>query len=195
MTKTTKTSSMWELATRSRSSLFRFRFNLNALSLIAGAMLFAFEDVCLAEDVYQKPSAFIAGVFGGKTPRGGAISLTKTHQADIKRLIGRPYGSQRVRYWSDGKRTAWILNEIGKTKPITTGYVVSGGKIESVKVLIYRESHGWEVRQTFFTKQFKGAALKSGKLTKRVDNIAGATLSTRALTKMAKLALYLDSKK
>jgi hypothetical protein len=121
------------------------------------------------DDVYQKPSAFIAETFGGATPNAGVVDLTKERQAAIKRLIGRPYGASRVRY------------------------VVSGGKIASVKVLVYRESHGWEVRQPFFTKQFRDASLKEdGKLTARIDNIAGATLSTRALTKMAKLALYLD---
>ena len=145
------------------------------------------------DDVYQKPSAFIAETFGGATPNAGVVDLTKERQAAIKRLIGRPYGASRVRYWTDGKKTAWILEEIGKTRPITTGYVVSGGKIASVKVLVYRESHGWEVRQPFFTKQFRDVSLKEdGKLTARIDNIAGATLSTRALTKMAKLALYLD---
>ncbi len=86
-----------------------------------------------------------------------------------------------------------ILDEIGKTQPITTGFVVSGGRIEKVKVLIYRESHGFEVRRSSFTKQFKGASLdRSGKLNRRINNIAGATLSVRALTKLAGVALYLD---
>lgn len=153
-------------------------------------------DVRAQDDVYQKPSAFVSETFGGKIPKAGAITLTKARQAEIKRLIGRPYGASRVRYWSDGKKTAWILEQIGKTKPITTGYVVSNEKILSVKVLIYRESHGWEVRQPFFTKQFRNVALKrDGELTSRIDNIAGATLSTRALTKMAKLALYLEKER
>lgn len=145
------------------------------------------------EDVYQKPSAFIAEVFSGKVPKAGVLNLSTRQQDEIKRLIGRRYEASRVRYWSDGAKTAWILEEIGKTKPITVGYVTSKGKILSVKVLIYRESHGWEVRQEFFTRQFREASLEGdGKLTKRVDNIAGATLSTRALTRLAKLALYLD---
>lgn len=145
------------------------------------------------EDVYQKPSAFIAEVFSGKVPKAGVLTLSTRQQDEIKRLIGRRYEASRVRYWSDGAKTAWILEEIGKTKPITVGYVTSKGKILSVKVLIYRESHGWEVRQEFFTRQFREASLEGdGKLTKRVDNIAGATLSTRALTRLAKLALYLD---
>ncbi|MGK0190085.1 MAG: hypothetical protein ACI9R3_005905 [Verrucomicrobiales bacterium] len=168
--------------------------NLRRLALVSlvGLLVLAAETPA-QEDVYQKPSAFLAETFGGKIPKAGVVTLAKSHQSQIKKLIGRPYGAGRVRYWTDGKKTAWILEAIGKTKPITTGYVVASGKIASVKVLIYRESHGWEVRQTFFTKQFREASLKgNGKLTKPIDNIAGATLSTRALTKLAKLALYLD---
>ncbi|MEZ5324788.1 MAG: FMN-binding protein [Verrucomicrobiales bacterium] len=145
------------------------------------------------DDVYQKPSEFISETFGGNAPKAGAITLTKAQQGEIKKLIGRFYSSNRVRYWTDGKKAAWILEEIGKTKPITIGCVTSAGKIVRITVLIYRESHGWEVKQPFFTNQFRNTALKSdGKLSASIDNIAGATLSTRAMTKMAKLALYLD---
>ena len=148
------------------------------------------------DDVYLKPSAFVGQTFRGKKPQAGALKLSGSMQVEIKTLIGRAYSPQVVRYWTDGKTTAWILNEIGKTRPITAGFVLSGGKIQKVNVLIYRESHGWEVRQPFFTKQFKGAELKSGRqMSKRIDNIAGATLSVRALTKMGKLALYLESQR
>jgi Na+-translocating ferredoxin:NAD+ oxidoreductase RnfG subunit len=148
------------------------------------------------DDVYLKPSAFIGRTFPMAKPQAGALKLSASMQTEIKKIMGRAYSPRVVRYWTDGKTTAWILNEIGKTLPITTGYVVSDGKIRQVEVLIYRESHGWEVRQPFFTKQFKGAELKPGnKLTKRIDNIAGATLSVRAVTKMSKLALYLESQR
>lgn len=148
------------------------------------------------DDVYQKPSAFIREVFAGKLPTTRAVTLTVEDQARIKRLMGRGYDAQRVRYWTEGARTVWILSDIGKTRPITTGYVVKDGRIERVKVLVYRESHGWEVRERFFTRQFRDARLKDGrKLDKRIDNIAGATLSVRAMTRMAKLALYLEGKR
>lgn len=170
---------------------------MSASATVSSIVLLALS-CCLAQakdDVYLKPSTFLKQVLGN-SPKAGAIALTSADQAKVKKLIGRTYKPSRIRYWTNGKRTAWILNEIGKTKPITTGYVVSGGKIEQVQVLVYRESHGWEVRQKFFTKQFKGAKLTGGrKLSKRIDNIAGATLSVRALTKMGKLALFLDGKR
>ena len=49
------------------------------------------------------------------------------------------------------------------------------------------------MRRTSFTNQFKGAVLgTSGKLSRKVNNIAGATLSTRAMMEMGRVALYLD---
>jgi hypothetical protein len=143
--------------------------------------------------VYQKPSDFIRSACGGQIPTSKYLTLTSSHQSKIRRLMGHEYRPARVRYWTHKGKTVVILDEIGKTRPITTGYVVSKGKIEHVKMLIYRETIGAEVRRTSFTNQFKGAVLgASGKLSRRVNNIAGATLSTRAMMEMGRVALYLD---
>jgi hypothetical protein len=73
--------------------------------------------------------------------------------------------------------------------------VVDSGSIARIAVLIYRESHGWEVRYPFFTNQFKGATLAAThELDRRIDGISGATLSVRALTRLARVALLLDAK-
>ena len=144
------------------------------------------------QTIYQKPSAFIAEACGGKLPPTKAIRLSSAQQRRIKQLLGREYRPSTVRYWRAGSKLVVILDEIGKTEPITTGFVVTGGRLERVKVLIYRESHGSEVSRTSFTKQFRSAKLRSdGRLDKRVDGIAGATLSVRAVTKLAQVALYI----
>lgn len=146
-----------------------------------------------AQTVYQKPSEFIAGNFGGRLPEARALKLSAAHQAMMKRFLGHSYQPSTIRYWAVGGTFVVILDEIGKTQPITTGFVVKGGRIEEVKVLIYRESHGSEVSRSSFTKQFRKAGLGAdGKLDRRVDGIAGATLSVRALTGLARVALYLD---
>lgn len=105
----------------------------------------------------------------------------------------------RTKYWQQGTRTVWVLEEVGKEKPITIGIVTEwgelGAKIEDVKVLAYRESRGWEVKHSFFTQQFKGLRLKVSEkaaLNKNIDGITGATLSVAALKKMATVALMLD---
>ena len=143
--------------------------------------------------VYQKPSDFIRSACGGQIPTSKYLTLTSSHQSKIRRLMGHEYRPARVRYWTHKGKMVVILDEIGKTRPITTVYVVNKGKIEHVKMLIYRETIGAEVRRTSFTNQFKGAVLgASGKLSRRVNNIAGATLSTRAMMEMGRVAIYLD---
>jgi len=145
------------------------------------------------QTVYQKPSEFIAEACGGKLPPARALRLTPARQARIKRLLGREYRPSTVRYWKSGPTTVVILDEIGKTEPITTGFVVENGRLERVKILIYRESHGSEVSRPSFMTQFRDARLRSdGRLDRRIDGIAGATLSVRAVTKLARVALYLD---
>lgn len=145
-----------------------------------------------AGGVYQEPDAFIKEMFAARPPAAKTLWLTEPMQAEIERILGHKYPALRLRYWVDGARSAWILEEIGKEQPITVGVLVQQDRIELVRVLIFRESRGGEVRYPFFTDQFKGTALNTdGQLNRGVDGISGATLSVRALTKLARLALHL----
>ena len=144
-----------------------------------------------AEKTYEKPSAFLTRVFGS-VPKTRVLALSGDQRKQLAAILGHRYREQKIRYWSGGGKTAWILDEIGKTEPITNGIVIRDGKIAEIKVLIYRESHGWEVSRPFFTAQFTGASLAGTRLDKKVDGIVGATLSVRALTKVSAAALYLS---
>jgi hypothetical protein len=147
-----------------------------------------------ATGVYQEPDAFIAETFEGRPPAPKALWVTPPLRAQIERILGHGPPSLRIRYWAAGGRTAWILEEVGKEEPITTGIVVRGEKIEKLRILIFRESRGWEVRHGFFTEQFPGAGLDGeARLDRNIDGVSGATLSVRAVTKLARLALYLDA--
>lgn len=147
---------------------------------------------------YQTTTEFLQeGFAGAGSPGTYALTLTASDQAAAKAILGHGYGASRIRYWKSGDRTAWILEKIGKTRPITTGFIVDDGKIHLVSVLIYRESHGGEVKNTFFTRQFKGAKLGGSPrydLSRRINNISGATLSVNALRKLSRFSLYLDSR-
>jgi hypothetical protein len=143
--------------------------------------------------VYQTPAAFVEEAFSGKAPAPATLWFTETMQAEIAGILGHRYPVMRLRYWSEGMRSTWVLEEIGKEEPITVGIVVNLGRIERVKVLEFRESRGDEVRHPFFTRQFEDAGLQNDRrLDRSIDGISGATLSVRALTKLARLALYLD---
>ncbi len=145
-------------------------------------------------DVYQEPDAFVAEVFGSK-PTPKVLWLTRDIQAQAAAILGHPPAQLRQRYWSDAHRSVWILEEIGKEELITAGFVVADGHIDHVRVLVYRESRGQEVRYPSFLKQFKEAKLAQGdRLDREIDGITGATLSVGAMERMARLALYFDKK-
>jgi hypothetical protein len=145
-------------------------------------------------EVYQEPAAFVAEVFGS-TPAPKVLWLTKELQAQAAAILGHPPAQLRQRYWSEGGKSVWILEETGKEEPITAGFVVVDGRIDHVRVLVYRESRGQEVRQSSFLKQFKEAKLAKGdRLDRDIDGIVGATLSVGAMERMARLALYFDRK-
>jgi hypothetical protein len=141
-------------------------------------------------EVYREPADFLSKAFDGETPEPRFLWIAGEIKTDIRHILGHDLGMLRLRYWQEGKRTAWILDQIGKTKPITTGVVVDNGRIEMLEVLIFRETRGFEVRYPFFTDQFRGAELTAdSRLSHDIDGISGATLSVRALTKVGRLAL------
>lgn len=147
-----------------------------------------------AEEVYLAPADFVAAAFNGTPPVPRRLWLKQREQAALRAILERDFGQLRVRYWQRDARTVWILEEIGKEQPITTGLVVEGQALADVRVLVYRESRGWEVKYPAFTDQFRGLKLTNDHLlTARIDGISGATLSVRALTKLARVALLLDS--
>lgn len=147
-----------------------------------------------ARGEYEQPDVFVRNAFNGKPPAAKMLWLDAAMQKRAAEILGHPYSALRVRYWGVPGRTAWVLDEIGKDEPITVGIIVNRGKLELVKVLIFRESRGDEVRHPFFTDQFTGARLSDGHvLDKPIDGISGATLSVRALNKLARLALYFHS--
>jgi len=144
--------------------------------------------------VYQEPADFVNETFSGNPPPPQVLWLTGTLGDEVQQILGHSPYSKRLRYWRQGERSAWVLDEIGKEQPITTGIVVNAGQIERVRILVFRESRGWEVRHDFFTRQFDGASMNGGReLDRNIDGISGATLSVRAVEKLARLALVLDS--
>jgi hypothetical protein len=146
----------------------------------------------LHAEIYQEPDAFVAEIFGTR-PEAKVLWLTKDIQAQAAAILGHPPVQLRQRYWSDAHKSVWILEEVGKEEFITAGFVVADGRIEHVRVLVYRESRGGEVRYPAFLKQFKNSKLApDNTLDRSIDGIAGATLSVGAMERMARLALFFD---
>lgn len=133
---------------------------------------------------------FLTQSFAATPAPAQMLWLTPAVKQRAAAILDHAYPGLRVKYWAQGKRTAWVLDEIGKEQAITVGVVVEQGRIVQLQVLAYRESRGGEVRHGFFTRQFQNAALQPGdKLDRTIDGITGATLSVNALRRVARLAL------
>ena len=145
-----------------------------------------------AVEVYETPDVFVSRSFNHEPPDAAVLYPDETLRRHIVQILGHRYAKFRIRYWLKDARSVWILEEIGKERPITCGFAVGAEGIEEFRVLIFRESRGWEVRYKSFARQFTGAVLgPSLKLDRRIDNVTGATLSVRAVTRLARLALLL----
>lgn len=144
---------------------------------------------------FQTPDVFLAEMFNNQVPAPTVLNLDAKAQSEISAVFNRPFPSQRVRYWKDANKTVWVFDDIGKEGyvPTTSGFAVSNGAIETARVLIYRESRGEQVAEPSFLNQLKGAKAAGNKLSNKVDNITGATLSVQMMERMARTALTLDT--
>lgn len=141
---------------------------------------------------YVETDEYLRNVFPAEVPAVKTLWVAGDLREGVERTLGHRFAALRVRYWFDGARSAWVLDEIGKELPITIGVSVSGGAIQNVRVLEFRESRGWEVRYPFFTDQFVDARLgPNERLDRRIDGITGATMSVDAVTRIARIALLM----
>lgn len=161
---------------------------------VALAAILALGAGSVAAEQYLARDDFLALAFANAEPRLQTLWITEEQRQAAREAVGLAPRGLRLRYWRAGERTAWILDEVGKEQPITIGVIVDGDRIGRVEVLAFRESRGWEIRYPFFTGQFAGLALgRDGQLSGPVDGITGATLSVRAVDRVARLALWLDA--
>jgi len=158
---------------------------LTCLMLLAGS--------CYAKGTYQEPAEFVSEAFS-QQPEAQVIWINGKLREQIKSILQHNNLSKRIRYWKNKTRSVWVLEEVGKKKPITVGIIIDDNKITLLKVLIFRETRGWEVRYPFFTQQFNKLKLNDDNtLSEIIDGVSGATLSVRALEKLARIALLLNN--
>jgi Na+-translocating ferredoxin:NAD+ oxidoreductase RnfG subunit len=126
------------------------------------------------------------------------ITLTPQQRTEVLKMIGRkpsiwePFyfayiakkGSEKIGY-------ALVCEEIGRDRPITFIVAINpDATIKDVAIMIYRETHGGEVRYPGFTYQFKGKTLRNPIQGQQdIRNITGATLSVRSIATGTRKAL------
>lgn len=99
------------------------------------------------------------------------------------------FESARLRIWEARQGTLllgyFVTDQvIGKSEKIDYAVAVNpDGSIRQVEVLVYRESHGEEVRERDWLQQFDGATSAMPlRLRKDIRNISGSTLSCVHMT-------------
>lgn len=170
----------------------RFR-NLSLWPVVAVLALAWFVAARAEPGRYVELDAFLAEVLETVPSQPETLLVDAALRERIEAILGHRFARLRLRYWSDGKTTAWTLDEVGKTEPITIGVAVREGRVTSVRILEFRESRGWEVRYPFFTDQFAGLGLDADdRIDGSIDGITGATLSVAAVEKSVRVALAFD---
>jgi uncharacterized protein with FMN-binding domain len=162
-------------------------------SFAALSILLLFSAFGIAAEPYLTHEQFLKKGFGDKPAEAKTLWLNSTTKATAEHILQHPVHQLRMRYWQHNNTTAWVIDEIGKEKPITIGIVITDNSIQSVDILQFRESRGWEIRFPYFTEQFIDSRLSNTQsLDKNIDGISGATLSVSAVKRAAALALYLN---
>lgn len=136
--------------------------------------------------------------------------LDSSLQDSISKILDHNYPKLRLSYWQSAPssasnkvpkisadkinhfQTVWILEEIGKEKPITFAVSIKNNQVNLIRVLKFRESRGGEIQMIAFSNQFQHAGLDENLLlNKDIDGITGATMSVNAMKKISRLALML----
>ena len=137
--------------------------------------------------------AFLNKVFKNQVPKKERLIVKGEYKNKIKAIMGNNYKKRMFSYWQNNTEQVWILNSIGKYKPITAAFITDNCKVKSSHVLVYREQHGYEIKYPAFLLQFKETEMdKTLKLNTKIDNISGATLSVNSMKRMARTALLLS---
>jgi thiamine biosynthesis lipoprotein len=147
-----------ELATRERALALAF----------PGAASFEERTAILAQPALERLSRALRGTLSSRLLRASVARGPARADGAPGELLG----------------FAVVDDVMGKSLPIT--YLAAFGpdaSVVAVEVLVYRESHGGEVAERAFRAQFAGATTdRPLELGRDVRNVAGATISCRAIT-------------
>jgi Na+-translocating ferredoxin:NAD+ oxidoreductase RnfG subunit len=112
-------------------------------------------------------------------------TLTAAQSAAIEKASGTNVLNKQVRLWKVSTGGWFIADEVvGKHDfiPFALG-IDANGIVTDVEILEYREAYGGDVRNPKWRAQFVGKSRASPlKLTTDIENISGATLSSKHIT-------------
>lgn len=124
-------------------------------------------------------------IFPGKNFTAAPVKLTPTQRKliELQSRVRVLHDDQQVWRVSGG---GWLIVDevIGKHEYITYALGLNAdGSVRGIEIMEYRESYGGEVRNAKWRAQFTGKTRAAPlELDKDIQNISGATLSSRHVT-------------
>ena len=117
------------------------------------------------------------------------LDLSSSQMREIEKLSGLPARSVHWRVssaWRGDALLGYVVFDdvIGKYELISYAVGINvDAAVRQIEILAYRESHGFEIRNPAWRKQFVGKSAQSGlALGDGINNISGATLSATHVT-------------
>lgn len=135
--------------------------------------------------VYLSVEQAQSNMFPGATFTPEFKSLTKQQVSAIEKASGVDVRNNELKVWRVSTGGWFVADQVvGKHEyiPFALGLDAQGA-VKAVEILEYREAYGDQVRNPAWRSQFAGK--KQGApltLTKDIQNISGATLSSRHIT-------------
>jgi FMN-binding domain len=145
-----------------------------------------------ADQVFLSEAEAPRALFGsGVTAERKVLELSDGELAELGQLLGRKIEVKRYPYLEVSaaeprpgrpQGDIFLLDVIGQSLPITFAVgVKADGTVQDVQVMVYRETHGNEIRERRFRAQFSGKTLQQPlQVGKDVDAISGATISSHS---------------
>lgn len=154
------------------------------------------EEIGIVE-VLQSEDAALAEIFpDADSAHAHSVPVDSTMREALKSRLGWVVRDTVLDYFDIFEAgqiagTAVVAEEQGKYRPITfIAGVDTTFRVVDVRVLVYRESRGGEVRHTRFLKQYRGKSLDNPiRINRDIINITGATISVNALNAGVRKAL------
>ena len=153
-----------------------------------------------ASGIPERRSGAARGVSRGDRVRAGAARAQRGNARAKLADVARPPGARDPRAWraTAGTKTLgtfYVDAVIGKQEYIDYALAVdSAGRVLRLEVLVYRETHGWEIRNDRWRAQFAGKTAQDPvAVNADIANISGATLSSRHVADGVRRLLALDA--
>lgn len=160
------------------------KWNPNPLLVVTGitlvsAPIYAHAKIYVSVEQAQKL------IFPNKQLTKYPVVLTEDIQDKMQSAssVRQPFKGDRT--WRAADGSFFIVDEVvGKHEMITYAIgIAPNGKVQSIEIMEYVESYGYEVAEESWRKQFVGKTADDPlKLKKDIQNISGATLSCKHLT-------------